>query len=63
MDISITSADGRLQFGPPVRVTVRSAVFSGFALAVTIGALVFLAGWWANHVRRTRRDRRAAVNA
>jgi hypothetical protein len=61
MEISITSADGKLQFGPPVRVTVRSAVFSGFALAVTIAALVFLAGWWANHVRRTRRDRRAAA--
>jgi hypothetical protein len=55
--------DGRLTFGKLTRVTVRSAVFGGFAVALTVGALVFLAGWWANHFRRTRRARRRAVPA
>ncbi len=58
MTISVTSHDGKLAFGPPVRVTVRSAVFGGWAVGVTVAALVFLAGWWANHFRRTRRSRR-----
>jgi hypothetical protein len=59
MTISVTSPDGRLQFGGPVQVTVRSAVFGGWAVGLTVAALVFLAGWWANHFRRTRRNRRA----
>jgi hypothetical protein len=44
-----------------VRVTVRSAVFGGWAVGLTVAALVFLAGWWANHFRRTRRRRRVAT--
>jgi hypothetical protein len=59
MTITVTSPDGGLNFGTPVRVTVRSAVFGGFAIALAIGALVFLALWWVNHVRRTRKNRRA----
>ncbi len=58
MTISVTSPDGRLAFGAPVRVTVRSAVFGGWAVGLTVAALVFLAGWWANHFRRARRNRR-----
>ena len=61
MTISVTSQDGKLAFGAPVRVTVRSAVFGGWAVGVTVAALVFLGGWWANHFRRTRRDRRRAA--
>jgi hypothetical protein len=63
MKISVTSPNGRLQFGAPVLVTVRSAVFGGWAVGVTVVALVFLAGWWANHFRRTRRSRRLAAQA
>jgi hypothetical protein len=63
MTITLTSEDGRLRFGPPVRVTVRSAVFGGFAVALTAGAVVFLAAWWANHLRRARRARRLAARA
>ncbi len=59
MTITVTSPDGLLQFGAPVQVTVRSAVFGGWAIGLTIAALVFLAGWWANHFRRTRKKRRA----
>ena len=32
MTISVTSPDGKLAFGAPVRVTVRSAVFGGWAV-------------------------------
>jgi hypothetical protein len=63
MTITLSSRDGRLAFGKQVRVTVRSAVFGGFAVVLTVGALVFLAAWWVNHMRRTRRDRRAAQQA
>lgn len=58
MTIGVTSPNGNLQFGAPVLVSVRSAVFGGWAVGVTVAALVFLAGWWANHFRRTRRGRR-----
>lgn len=63
MTITVTSPDGRLAFGAPVQVTVRSAVFGGWAVGLTVAALVFLAGWWANHFRRTRRNRRAERRA
>jgi hypothetical protein len=56
--ITVTSEDGQLQFGPPTRVTVRSAVFGRYAVALTVGALAFLAFWWGNHFWRTRRSRR-----
>ena len=52
-DDHLTSEDGRLAIGSPVRVTVRSAVFGGLAVGLTVAALLFLAAWWFNHVRRT----------
>jgi hypothetical protein len=57
MTIDVHSANGELAFGPPVRVSVRSAAFGGWAVALTVGAVVFLALWWAYHFRRTRRGR------
>lgn len=58
MLLEVSSPDGGIGLGA-VRLTVRSTAVSGAALAVTVGAGVFLAGWWANHIRRARRQRRA----
>jgi hypothetical protein len=63
MTITLTSEDGRLAIGAPVRVTVRSAVFGGLAVGLTVAALLFLAAWWFNHVRRTRKARRETAEA
>ncbi len=60
MTITLESPGGGIQFGSPTRVTIRSAVFSGIGIALTLGALLFLAGWWGNHFWRTRRARRRA---
>jgi hypothetical protein len=60
MTITLESPDRSVQLGPPTRVTIRSAVFSGIGIALTLGALLFLAGWWGNHFWRTRRARRLA---
>jgi len=61
MTVTLESADGSVELGPPTRVTIRSAVFSGIGIALTVGALLFLAGWWGNHFRRTRRKRRRVL--
>ena len=61
MTVTLESADGSVKLGPPTVVTIRSAVFSGIGIALTIGALLFLAGWWGNHFRRSRRARRRAA--
>jgi hypothetical protein len=62
MTVTLTSEDGSLPIGAPTQITVRSTVFSGWGAMLTVGALVFLAGWWANHIWRSRRlARRAAV--
>ena len=56
---SLATGYGVVPLGVPKTVSVRSAVFSGAGAALTVGALLFLALWWANHFRRTRRTRRA----
>jgi hypothetical protein len=63
LTITLTSEDGRLVLGAPARVTVRSAAFGGLAIGLTVAALLFLAVWWANHFRRTRKARREAASA
>jgi hypothetical protein len=61
MTVSLATGDGVVPLGQPEKVSVRSAVFSGAGAALTVGALLFLALWWANHFRRTRRARRAVA--
>ncbi len=58
MSVTLTSEDGRLAVGSPESITVHATVFSGVGAFLTIGALIFLAGWWANHIWRGRRERR-----
>jgi len=59
MLVTVSSADGRIVF-QEARFTIHSTVVSGVGLFLTIGAGVFLAGWWINHYRRRRRGLRAA---
>ncbi len=60
MTVTLLSDDGQLHIGA-TEITVRSTVFSGWGAMLTVGALVFLAGWWANHVWRSRRAARRAT--
>jgi hypothetical protein len=59
MTITLESPDRSVKLGT-TSVTIRSTVFSGIGIALTLGALLFLAGWWGNHFVRTRRARRHA---
>jgi hypothetical protein len=42
------------------RLTVRSTAISGVGTALSIGALLFLLVWWANHLRGHRSRRLVA---
>lgn len=53
--IKVTSTDGQLLI-QNARLTVRSTVFSGVGIFLTIGAMAFLAIWWLNHFRHNRRQ-------
>jgi hypothetical protein len=55
--ITLVSPDGNLLIGRG-RLTVRSTVASRVSLAVSVGALLFLAVWWGRHILRGRRARR-----
>jgi hypothetical protein len=59
MTITLESPDRSIKLAT-TSVTIRSTVFSGIGIALTLSALVFLAGWWGNHFVRTRRTRRRA---
>lgn len=55
--ITLQSPDGELMIGS-ARLTVRSTAASRVSVAVSVGALAFLALWWGRHVVRGRRARR-----
>jgi hypothetical protein len=55
--ISLVSADGQLVMGS-TNFTVQSTALSGVGLFLSIGAGLFLAGWWGRHALRGRRARR-----
>jgi hypothetical protein len=57
VDLQITTPDGRLELGR-TRVTIRSTAFSGVGIVLSVGAGLFLVGWWAKHIGETRRARR-----
>lgn len=55
--ITLESPDGNLLIGR-ARLTVRSTAASRVSVAVSVGALVFLAVWWARHIVRGPRAKR-----
>ena len=62
LTLKVTSPDGALPV-QQTEVKVRTTFFvSNVGLILTVGAGLFLAGWWAHDVRRRRR-RRAATPA
>jgi hypothetical protein len=60
MRVTLTTADNQFTIAT-TEMTVRSTVFSSIGVLLTVGALAFLAIWWGNHIRRSRRARRAAA--
>ena len=59
MRVTLTTADDRFTIAT-TEMTVRSTVFSSIGVLLTVGALLFLAVWWGNHIWRSRRARRAS---
>ncbi len=62
LQLTVTSVDDRLVI-QSTQVRVRSTVVSGVGVFLTVGASLFLAGWWLLHFRRGRRKARAARRA
>ena len=62
MRVTLTTADDQFTIDT-TQMTVRSTVFSSIGVLLTVGALLFLAIWWGNHIWRSRRKRRAALTA
>jgi hypothetical protein len=60
MRVTLTTADDQFTI-ETTQMTVRSTVFSSIGVVLTVGALLFLAIWWGNHIWRSRRKRRAAL--
>ena len=56
MDVRVTSRDGSIVLDEST-FDVRSTAISGVGLALSIGAGLFLAVWWARHWRSARRSR------
>lgn len=54
--VELVSPDGGLVLGE-TRVTVRSTAVSGVGVALSVGAALFLALWWARHLRGRRSKR------
>jgi hypothetical protein len=55
--VTLTTADDQFTINS-TEMTVRSTVFSSIGVLLTVGALLFLAVWWGNHILRSRRKRR-----
>ncbi|HEX4489849.1 MAG TPA: DUF6049 family protein [Acidimicrobiia bacterium] len=60
MQVTLTTADDQFTIST-TQVIVRSTVFSSIGVLLTVGALLFLAFWWGNHILRSRRAKRAAM--
>jgi Family of unknown function (DUF6049) len=60
LQLKVRSSDGGLLVAD-TQFRVRSTVVSTVGIVLIAGAAVFLALWWALHIRRARRARRAEV--
>ncbi|MGH9050745.1 MAG: DUF6049 family protein [Acidimicrobiia bacterium] len=60
LELTVTSVDEVLVI-QSTRVRVRSTFVSGVGVFITVGAALFLAGWWLLHFRRRRRPRASAA--
>jgi hypothetical protein len=56
VDVDVLSPDGSLTLAT-TRFSVRSTAVSGVGLVLSIGAVLFLAIWWARHWRQSRNDK------
>jgi hypothetical protein len=54
LQLDVTSVDGQLPI-QSTEVRVRSTFVSGVGVFLTVGAVLFLAFWWALHFRQRRR--------
>ena len=52
--MKVTSPDGRCSIATE-RLTVRSTAVSGVGFVLSVGAGLFLVGWWIHHLRGERR--------
>jgi hypothetical protein len=62
IQVEVTSPDGRLSVAS-TRYSVRSTAVSGLGLILSIGAGLFLVGWWARHWRGARRSAKLVASA
>lgn len=57
LEVAVLAPDGGLRLAT-TRLEVRSTAASGVGVALSVGAGLFLAAWWARHLARGRRARR-----
>ena len=62
LDVTVTSPDGALTL-TTVDYRVQSTAVSGVGLMLSVGAAIFLLGWWARHWRRTRRSAKLVASS
>ena len=60
--VTVATANGDLTL-TSTRLTINSRVFSGVGVALSVGALVFLALWWGRELRKGRRGKPAGPGA
>ncbi|NNE74986.1 MAG: hypothetical protein HKN26_15075 [Acidimicrobiales bacterium] len=58
LQVTVRSPDQSVQLGPTSQFTVRSTVFSGLGVIISVLALVVLLSWWARQIVKDYRDRK-----
>ncbi len=63
LQVTVRSPDQTLQLGLPARITVRSTVFSGLGIVISVVALLVLMTWWARQSWDNRKAVRVVATA